>query len=148
MLLHVFVNVLVANSGLCILYAYLVKSSVQTEVGHYRGNDGIIDELSALLHVSSVDIEYVVACDDISLFINAETAVSVSVIGKARVQSLFHNELLEVLDMCGACVVVDICARGLCIYNIGLGAESVEYRLCNVPCRTVSAVQTYLHASE
>ena len=99
-LLHVLINVLVAYSSLCVVNTYLVKGSVKTEVGHNCSNDCIVEETSALLHVSSVYVEDMVACDDIALFVNAEAAVSVSVICKTNVKTVLNYELLESLDMC------------------------------------------------
>ena len=130
---HIFVHVLVANGGLCISYAQLVKCLVQTEVGHYSSNDSIVEQLATLFHVCAVYVKNVVARDNIALFINTQAAVSVAVVGKAHVKTVFHHISAQPLNMCGACVHVDIGAVRGSVYNIGLCAQSVKNGFCNIP---------------
>ena len=91
---HVLVHVFVADGGLGVADAQLVEGLVQTKVGHDRSDHRVVQQLAALLHVAAVDVQDVVAGDDITLFIHAEAAVSIAVVGKTDVQSLFHHELL------------------------------------------------------
>ena len=49
------------------------------KVGYDRGNDGIGQQLAALFHVAAVDVQDVVAGDDIALFIHAQTAAKRSI---------------------------------------------------------------------
>ena len=86
--------------------------------------------------------------DHIALFIHAEAAVCIAVIGKTHVQTLFHHKLLQALDVGGACVQVDIQAVGLVVDDIGVCAQRIEHALGNVPAGTVGAVQTHLDALE
>ena len=148
MFFHVFVNIFVADSGLCVFNADLVKCLVKSEIRHYCGNNGVVDEAAALLHVSAVYVEDMVACNDPPLVVNAETAVCVSVVGKSCVKTVLNNVLLQNFNMGRACVVIDICSVRLGIYNVSLSAESVKNCLCDIPRRTVCAVQTYPHAAE
>ena len=118
------------------------------KVGYDRGNDGIDQQLAALFHVAAVDVQDVVAGDDIALFIHAQAAISIAVIGKANIQPLLNYELLQTLDMGGASIVVDVQAIGLVVDDISICTQSIEHRLCNVPACTVSAVQTNLDTLE
>ena len=120
----------------------------EQKVGYDRGNDGIGQQLAALLHVAAVDVQDVVAGDDVALFIHAQAAVSIAIVGKAHVQMVLDHELLQALDVGGARIVVDIGAVGLVVDNVGICAEGIEHRLCNVPACTVSAVQTNLDTLE
>ena len=89
-----------------------------------------------------------VAGDDIALFIYCQAAVSVSVIGEAHVQLIVHNEFLQVLDVGGSAVGVDVVAIGRIIHHEGLGAQGFEDTLGNLPCRAVGYVQTDLDSLE
>lgn len=99
-------------------------------------------QLATLLHVATVDVQDVVASDDITLFIHTQATVSIAVIGKPDVQALFNHELLQALDVGGACIVVDIQSVGLCIDDIGISTQRIKHRLSNIPACTVGAVQT------
>ena len=91
---HVFVYVLIANFGLCIVDAAVIKSLVQAEVRHDCGNHGVVVQLAAALHVFTQDVEDMVAGDDSPLFVHGQAAICVTVIGKAHIQAVFHNEFL------------------------------------------------------
>ena len=91
---HVLIDVLVTHCSLGVADALLVKSLIQTKVGHNRGNDGIGQQLATLLHVAAVDVQDVVASDDITLFIHTQATISIAVIGKTDVQPLLYHELL------------------------------------------------------
>ena len=145
---HVFVNILVANGGLGVIDAQLVKGLVQAEVGHDRGHHRIAQELAPLLHVCAVDIENMVAGDDVALFIHTQAAVGISVVSKAHIQPIIHHKPLQHLNVGGAGVLVDVVAVGIGIDDIGLGTQSIKNRLGNVPGGTVGAVQTHLHSLE
>ena len=71
--------------------------------------------------------------DDIALFIHAEAAVGIAVIGKADVKVILDNELLQPLNVGGAGVEVDVQAVGLIVDDIGVGAQCVKDALGNVP---------------
>ena len=63
-----------------------------------------------------------VAGDNISLFIHCKAAVCVSVIGKADVQPVFHYESLQVFNMGGTDVQVDIESVRAVADHIGIRA--------------------------
>ena len=47
-----------------------------------------------------------------------------------------------------ASIVVDVQTVGLCIDDVGVGSQSIEHRLSDVPTRAVGAVQTSLDTLE
>ena len=98
-LCHILVNILIAHSGLCVADALLIKSLVQTKIGHDGRDHSIGQQLAAFLHVAAVDVKDVVAGDDISLLVHAQATVGVTIVGKANIQALLHNKLLKALDM-------------------------------------------------
>ena len=89
-----------------------------------------------------------VASDDIALFIHTQATISITVVGETNIQTLLYHELLQALDVGGAGIVVDVQAVRLCIDDIGVCAQCVEDALCNIPARTVGAVQTNLDSLE
>ena len=145
---HVFVDVLIAHLGLGVADAQLVEGFVQAEVGHDGGDDGVAQELAPLLHVLAVDVQDVVAGDDVALFVHAQAAVGVAVVGKAHVQPVLYHVALQNLNVGRTRVLVDVVAVGGGIDDVGLGAQGVKNAFCNVPGGTVGAVQANLHALE
>ena len=145
---HILIHILVAHGGLGVVDALLIKSLVQAEVGHDGGDDRVGDKLAALFHIAAVDVQDMVTGDDIALFIHAEAAVGIAVIGKADVKVILDNELLQPLNVGGAGVEVDVQAVGLIVDDIGVGAQCVKDALGNVPAGAVGAVQTDLDAAE
>ena len=105
---HVLVDVLVAHRGLGVADARLVQRLVQPEVGHDGGDDGVADQLAALLHIAAVDVEDGVAVHDVPLLVHAEAAVGVAVVGEAHVEALLHDKFLQALDVGGPGVQVDV----------------------------------------
>ena len=73
-----------------------------------------------------------VASDDITLLIHAQAAVSVTIEGKANVQTLLHHELLQTLNMRRASIGVDVRAIRFVIYDIGISTQGIR-RLAFVP---------------
>ena len=145
---HVLINILVTDGSLGVADALLVERLVQTEVGHDGGDDGVHQQLAALFHVAAVNVQDVVAGDDVALFIHTEAAVGVAVVGKADVEVVLHNELLQTLNVGGAGVQVDVQAVGLVVDDVGVCTESIKNALGNVPAGTVGAVQADLDPLE
>ncbi len=97
---YIFIYIFVSDRSLIIFYSHFVKCLIQTEVTHNSCNYLIVNELSALLHVKAVNIEDVIACNYISLFIHTETSVCISVISESNIQSLLNHKLLKMFNMC------------------------------------------------
>ena len=89
-----------------------------------------------------------VTCYNITFFIHTQTAISISVIGKAHIQSIFHYKLLQTFNMGRTCIVVDICTIWFIVNNIGVCAKGIKYALRNVPAWTISTIQSYLNSPE
>ena len=124
------------------------KSLIQAKVGHDRGDHGVGQQFATLLHVAAVDVQDMVASDDIALFVHTQATVSIAVIGKTDIQPLFNHELLQTLDVGGAGIVVDVQTVGLCIDDIGVSSQCIEHRFCDVPGTAVGAVQANLDTLE
>ena len=93
-LCHVLVNILVAHSSLGIANTLFIECFVQTKVGHNGRDHSIGQQLATLFHIAAIDIQNMVASHNIALFIHAEAAVCVAVIGKTNIQALSYNKLL------------------------------------------------------
>ena len=145
---HVLIDILVADLGLVIFDADLVERFIKAEVGHDRRNDLVVDQLAALFHIQTVYVQHMVARDDVALFIHAQAAVRVTVKGKANIEAVVNNILLQMLDMGTAAVRVDVIAVRLGVDDIGLGAERVEHGLCDLPGGAVGTVETDLDVLE
>lgn len=104
--------------------------------------------LGEVLDEAAVNVQDVVAGDDVALFIHAEAAVGVAVVGKADVEVVLDDELLQTLNVGGAGVQVDVQAVGLVVDDVGVCTESIKNALGNVPAGTVGAVQADLDPLE
>lgn len=138
-LCHVLIDILVAHSGLGIVDALFVKSFIQTKVGHNGRDHSVSQQLPTFFHIAAVDVQDMVASNNISFLIHAQAAVSIAVISKTNIQALFHNKLLQSLNMGRTRVQVNVQTVWLVIDNIGICAESIKDRFCNVPRTAISA---------
>ena len=105
---HVLIDILVAHGGLSITDALFVKGLIQTKVGHDGRDHRIGQQLAALFHIAAIDIQNMVAGDDIAFFVHAQAAIRIAIIGKTDIQALFHNKLLQTLDVGRSSVQVDV----------------------------------------
>ena len=145
---HVFIHIPVPHRGFCIVNSQFVKGFVQAEIGHDRRHHGVGQQLSTLFHVPAIDVQDMVAGDHVPPFIHAQAAVCIAIVRKAYIQPFFHHQLLQPLNMGGACVPVDVQAVGFRVDHAGGGSQCVKHRLCNAPGAAVGAVQPHLYAPE
>ena len=61
---------------------------------------------------------------------------------------IFHNKLLETLDVSGASIVIDVQAIRFVVNNISVRAKSIEHGLCDIPAGAIGTVQTDLDTLE
>lgn len=61
--------------------------------------------------------------------VNCDTAVCITIIGKAYIQSMIYNIFLQNFDMCGTAVSVDVCSIRLIVDHISLGSQRIKYTL-------------------
>ena len=81
-----------------------------------------------------------VTCDHITLFVYAQAAVCIPIIGKTHIQLLIHHQTLQLFNMGRAYTIIDIQSVRLCTKQVGFCAQCFKYCSCNIPCRTVGTV--------
>ncbi len=86
-----------------------------------------------------------VACDNIALFVNAKAAVCVAVVCEAHVQAIVDNEFLQMFDVRGAAVGIDIVPVRSVVDHVRLCAQSVKDTFRDRPGGAVGRVQTDLY---
>ncbi len=86
--------------------------------------------------------------DHIALLVHAQAAVGIAVVGKAHIQVILDNELLQMLDMGASAVCIDVVAIGLVVHHVGLRAQGIKYALGDGPCGAICHIQTNLHVLE
>ena len=145
---HIFVYVFVTDLRLLVADTDLVQRFVQAEIRHNSSDHLIIQQFTALFHIKAVDVEDVVAGDNVPLFIHAQAAVRIAVVRKTHVQAVIDNEFLKVFDMSGAAVGIDIVPVRSVVDHVRLCAQSVKYTLRDRPGGAVGRVQTDLHVFE
>ena len=143
-LAHVLRHVLVAHGGLLIAYAQAVQSLVKAHVGHDGGDHLGVSQHALVLHVLCADIHDMVAVYHIALLVHGQAAVGVPVKGEAHIQAVVQHELLQLADMGGAAVHIDVQPVGPVGDHIGVGPQSVKDTLGHLPGAAVGAVQADL----
>ena len=81
-----------------------------------------------------------IAGDHIALFIHAQAAVSIAIVGKTHIEMILDHELLQALNVGRTGVQVDIQAVGLCVDDVGVSPQGIEHTLGNVPGAAVGTV--------
>ena len=147
-LCHILIDVLISNGSLSITDTLLIKCFVQTKVGHNCCNNGVGQELATLFHVAAIDVQNVIACNDITLLVHTQAAIGITIIGKTNIQTFLHNELLQALNMSRTSVVVNVQSIGLIVDYIGVCAKCIKNRLCNVPGTAIGTIQANLDTLE
>ena len=147
-LLHRLIDVFVADLRPDIINAGLLQRLKQAVVRLGRRNDGVLQKLSPLLHVARVHIKDVISRDHIALLVHGKAAVCIPVIGKAHIQTIVTDKILQLLNMRGADIPVDVESVRPVTDQIGLRSKSVEDSLGNGPAAAVCAVKSDLHAAE
>ena len=105
---HIFTHIFIAHCCLLIADTFPVAGLIKPQIRHNRSDNSIVVQLSAFLHIFSADIHNQIAVYFLSLIIHRNTPVSISVIGKAHIQMVFHYKFLQFTDMGGTAVSVDI----------------------------------------
>ena len=96
---HVLGNIFVADLGLFVADAELVKRLVEAHVRHDGRDYLLIAQDAAIVHILAADIQNVIACYDVALFVDGKAAVGIAVKGKTNIKSVFEDKLLHLLDM-------------------------------------------------
>ena len=86
-----------------------------------------------------------VTVDHVPLLVHGQATIGVAVEGEAHVQVVLLHQLLQVLDMGGAAVLVDVEAVRRVAHHVGIGAQGVEHALGDLPGRAVGGVQSNPH---
>ena len=105
---HILKDIAVTDAGDFYLYTGLLQCLMEADIGHDGAYYGIVFQGSGCLHSQGADDEDVVAVEDIALFIYAEAAVSIAVVGNTDIGTVFLDSRLQTLQMGGAAAVVDI----------------------------------------
>ena len=108
MLLHTFKHIFVTDSRLLIFQTLGLQCVIQTKVAHHRGHNDIIMQNSLIVHIAAADIHRVVAINQVSVLINSNQTIRISVKGKADMVIAFLHHTLQLLGMCGTAFGIDI----------------------------------------
>ncbi len=145
---HVLIDEAVTHLRLLVADTCRLQGLVQAEVGHHRGDNGVILELASLLHVAAADIHDLIAVHQLSLVVHRKAAVRITVIGKAQITALLQHVLLQCFNVGAAAVQVDVQAIGFIVDDMGICTQRIEYGLCTRAGGAIGAVQRHLHALE
>ncbi len=121
---------------------------MEADIGHNGGNNGVVLQSTIGNHFLGTHYQHVVAVNDISLFIYAKAAVSITIMGNTEVSSQLQYLCLQYIQMGGATVVVDIYPVWLVVDNGYICPQMLQNGGHGLKSRTVGTVQNNLHALE
>ena len=79
-----------------------------------------------LNHILCAHYKDMVTIDNLTLFIHAKAAVSITIMSDTEVSMVFHNSFLQGFHMRGTTVVVDVHAVGQSMDNLDLCAQFTQ----------------------
>ena len=121
---HLFQHIAVTNSGLAGLAAVSLHSLMQAHITHDSDNEHIIIELFALHQLQSTNQHDLVAVQSLTIFVNYQAAVCITIVGNAGMSTNLNNLLLQGLQMGGAAAIINIDAIGLVKNSNNFGAQA------------------------
>ena len=128
--------------------AKLCDRLVESDVRHHRCHNGFVRQPSRMDHLGGTGDEDVVAVDQLTFFIEAETAVGIPVMCDADVRTALEYRTAQRVQMCRATAVVDIHTIRQCMDHLHLCAETAEHFRHRLIGGTVRAVEHNLHPVE
>ena len=128
---HVLINIFVANCSLLVLHTDLVTCFIESKVRHNCCNNRVVFQFSLLHEIFTTYINNAVSIYNISILIDCDTSVSISIISKSDIQMFLFYILLQNLDMCRTTVCINIHTIWLIVDHISFCSKCIEYTLCN-----------------
>ena len=100
----------IAVADLCYLAVNIIVGAelVEAHVAHDGDNCRVAIELTALFHILGADGDYLIAVNDIAVFIDCKESVGVAVECEACHKSVLNDIFLKILEVSRAAVVIDI----------------------------------------
>ena len=145
-LVHASVDVLIAYASFLVREASVVKCFEQAKVAHDGSNHGLLCQTAILVEVGAANVENQVSVNHVAALVNCQAAVSITVIGKAHVKAVLNHKALQLVNVGGAAINVDVEAVWSVVDNMRLGAQGVKDRASNTRSCAVSAIQANLQA--
>ena len=123
-----------------------VKIALETEIGHYRGDDAVALQAPGTLPVGGDQTHKLIAVQERAALVGDRQAVAVAIEGDAKISARRRHLRLHVLGVGRAAAAVDVEAVGIGGHRHHVGAELPQNgRRCPVAC-AVGAVHHDLEA--
>ncbi len=98
-LAHAGIDILISHGSFLVAESCGLKSLEETEIAHHCRNNLVLWELADRVHVAAADVHDQVAVDDVALVVHSDTAICVSVEGKAAVKEVAPDMVLQSRNM-------------------------------------------------
>jgi hypothetical protein len=109
---HFFEDVAIADGGAGEGDTFAGEDTLQTKIGHGRGDDAVAFQLVLGFEVTRDGQENTIAVDDFSRFANEEGAVGITVESNAELGALRQHSFLQTIEMERTAAGVDVAAIG------------------------------------
>ena len=93
-LVHASVDVLIANVGLLVREASVVKGFEQAKVAHNSGNHGLLSQATILVEIGAADVEDQVSVNYVAALVNCQATISIAIVSKAHVKAVLNHKAL------------------------------------------------------
>ena len=115
---------------------------MEADVAHHSSYDRILLQAAFFFQLQRAEQHDLVAVHILPLFIDGQTAVGVAVIGNADIGAAAQHRFLQIFQMGGAAVVIDIHAVRLRMNGNDFGPQALQdFR----PDRIGRAIGTVVH---
>ena len=130
-LIHARIDVFVAHVGLFVGKPRVFKGFEQPKVAHNGGDNRLLCKAAIFIQIAATHIQDKVAVNHVATLVNRKATVGISVVGKTHVKSILYDKALQLADVRGAAVYVDVQAvRGI-VDDVRFCAQCVKNRASN-----------------
>ena len=129
--IHARIDVFVAHVGLFVGKSRVLEGFEQPKVAHNGGDNRLLCKTAIFIQIAAAYIQDEIAVNHMAAFVNRKTTVGISVVGKTHVKPILHDKALQLIDVRGAAVYVDVQAvRGI-VNDVRFCAQCVKNRASN-----------------
>ena len=129
--IHARIHVFVAHVGLFVGKPRVLKGFEQPKVAHNGGDDRLLCKAAIFIQIAAAYIQDKVAVNHVTALVNRKATVGISVVGKTNVKPILHDKALQLVDVRGAAVYVDVQAVRSVIDDMRFCAQCVKNRASN-----------------
>ncbi len=124
-----------------------LKGELEPEVAH-QGTDDSAGQAFAFLQIGRDDVEQLVTINDRTGMVDHHHPIAISVKGDPEISPMLHHRLLQLANMGGADIGIDVQPVRLRADHYNLGSQLAKYAGRYLVCSTMGAIDDQLEPGE